>query len=124
MMFVSLLYFVVAWAFLFICESLISFVILVIVICFLFFYFFFSSRRRHTRLQGDWSSDVCSSDLLLALEILDALDRAFGLHRPDEFGDGQHVVADDFQAGALLDRDRGGARIGFEIGRASCRERG
>src|SRR5256885_5055826 len=31
--------------------------------------FFFSSRRRHTRLQGDWSSDVCSSDLyLLGLE--------------------------------------------------------
>src|SRR5256885_3080547 len=27
------------------------------------FCFFFSSRRRHTRLQGDWSSDVCSSDL-------------------------------------------------------------
>src|SRR5574337_1669011 len=25
--------------------------------------FFFSSRRRHTRLSGDWSSDVCSSDL-------------------------------------------------------------
>src|SRR5256885_8169901 len=30
--------------------------------------FFFSSRRRHTRLQGDWSSDVCSSDLLLLKE--------------------------------------------------------
>src|SRR2546426_1979230 len=30
-----------------------------------FFFFFFSSRRRHTRLQGDWSSDVCSSDLKL-----------------------------------------------------------
>ena len=30
-----------------------------------FFFFFFSSRRRHTRLQGDWSSDVCSSDLVL-----------------------------------------------------------
>src|ERR1022692_2429341 len=28
-----------------------------------YFFFFFSSRRRHTRLQGDWSSDVCSSDL-------------------------------------------------------------
>src|SRR5262249_60127196 len=26
--------------------------------------FFFSSRRRHTRLVSDWSSDVCSSDLL------------------------------------------------------------
>src|SRR2546430_12578559 len=25
--------------------------------------FFFSSRRRHTRLDCDWSSDVCSSDL-------------------------------------------------------------
>src|SRR5205807_5950799 len=25
-----------------------------------------SSRRRHTRLQGDWSSDVCSSDLPVA----------------------------------------------------------
>src|ERR1039457_5800799 len=32
------------------------------VMCVLFV-FFFSSRRRHTRLQGDWSSDVCSSDL-------------------------------------------------------------
>src|SRR5690606_39349860 len=27
--------------------------------------FFFSSRRRHTRFSRDWSSDVCSSDLLL-----------------------------------------------------------
>src|SRR5690348_17528743 len=27
------------------------------------FFFFFSSRRRHTRWTGDWSSDVCSSDL-------------------------------------------------------------
>src|SRR2546422_6487523 len=27
--------------------------------------FFFSSRRRHTRCSRDWSSDVCSSDLLL-----------------------------------------------------------
>src|SRR5256885_8609375 len=33
-----------------------------------FFFFFFSSRRRHTRLQGDWSSDVCSSDLSAASE--------------------------------------------------------
>src|SRR5690348_16593968 len=28
-------------------------------------FFFFSSRRRHTRWTGDWSSDVCSSDLNL-----------------------------------------------------------
>src|SRR2546430_11913699 len=31
---------------------------------FLFFFFFFSSRRRHTRFDCDWSSDVCSSDLM------------------------------------------------------------
>src|SRR5690242_21911673 len=29
------------------------------------FFFFFSSRRRHTRLTCDWSSDVCSSDLVI-----------------------------------------------------------
>src|SRR2546427_7490883 len=28
------------------------------------FFFFFSSRRRHTRFDCDWSSDVCSSDLM------------------------------------------------------------
>src|SRR5699024_11213847 len=34
----------------------------------LFFFFFFSSRRRHTRSKRDWSSDVCSSDLVWKLE--------------------------------------------------------
>src|SRR2546427_5388379 len=29
-----------------------------------FVFFFFSSRRRHTRFDCDWSSDVCSSDLI------------------------------------------------------------
>src|SRR5256885_9778617 len=33
--------------------------------------FFFPSRRRHTRLQGDWSSDVCSSDLAHVLLVED-----------------------------------------------------
>src|SRR5437764_11654022 len=32
--------------------------------------FFFSSRRRHTRYIGDWSSDVCSSDLSCMLDEL------------------------------------------------------
>src|SRR5204862_5216744 len=34
-----------------------------------FFCFFFSSRRRHTRSLRDWSSDVCSSDLMLEASI-------------------------------------------------------
>src|SRR6266850_3971345 len=33
-----------------------------------------SSRRRHTRLQGDWSSDVCSSDLIARFGGLVTLD--------------------------------------------------
>src|SRR5690606_41188357 len=34
--------------------------------------FFFSSRRRHTRFSRDWSSDVCSSDLLEAVGVYGA----------------------------------------------------
>src|SRR5437867_10017300 len=40
----------------------IMFFLILLCLC-MFFYFFFSSRRRHTRSYGDWSSDVCSSDL-------------------------------------------------------------
>src|SRR5256886_3613716 len=43
--------------------------VVVIVLAFvslILFFFFFSSRRRHTRFDCDWSSDVCSSDLLVA----------------------------------------------------------
>src|SRR5215813_14641861 len=33
-------------------------------------FFFFSSRRRHTRCGRDWSSDVCSSDLGIRLDVI------------------------------------------------------
>src|SRR5256885_6712568 len=88
--------------------------------------FFFSSRRRHTRLQGDWSSDVCSSDL-------------------ERHEDGAHLAAaadaDDMRIrdivcgrsrarGAPTERldevgglDPFAERIRREIGRASCREK-
>src|SRR5690348_18062527 len=36
---------------------------MVVGVCLFGLVFFFSSRRRHTRWTGDWSSDVCSSDL-------------------------------------------------------------
>src|SRR2546422_7940659 len=39
----------------------------------LWFFFFFSSRRRHTRCSRDWSSDVCSSDLLAGSLQLDRI---------------------------------------------------
>src|SRR2546421_5262282 len=35
-----------------------------------FFFFFFSSRRRHTRSDRDWSSDVCSSDLIYGFQMI------------------------------------------------------
>src|SRR5690554_7213330 len=42
----------------------------------IFFFFFFSSRRRHTRCGRDWSSDVCSSDLMF-ISIVGAMATGF-----------------------------------------------
>src|SRR3989475_598587 len=52
-------------------------------------FFFFSSRRRHTRFDCDWSSDVCSSDLVALLPgEADGLGVQRGAHL------GEDVVAD------------------------------
>src|SRR5256885_8255210 len=88
-------------------------------------FFFFSSRRRHTRLQGDWSSDVCSSDLQqLGLSLLQA---GFLLSTVQVAGMVLGLVVG-------LGADRWGLRrsmlaglllmAGAKIGRASCRGRG
>src|SRR5256885_12812935 len=89
-------------------------------------FFFFSSRRRHTRLQGDWSSDVCSSDLYatwlrenslrledLPEQPLPATDHAAVLNLQIAFG----YTHEDLRI--LL-----APMAKNEIGRASCRERG
>src|SRR6266446_9717596 len=55
---------------------------------FVSFFFFFSSRRRQTRLQGDWSSDVCSSDLRDIREIIAREGNDFGPPRRDKPGKG------------------------------------
>src|SRR5262249_57878236 len=77
-------------------------------------FFFFSSRRRHTRLVSDWSSDVCSSDLVRTVRKRDvevAPARPF-MQRPQA---GAHLTN--------LPEPRPPAVVA-EIGRASCRERG
>src|SRR5688500_19362415 len=65
--------------------------------------FFFSSRRRHTRLQGDWSSDVCSSDL--QARRLDLGDQLVGVHPPEGLLD--CLIA----AAALVDVDTSQPRL-------------
>src|SRR5437762_8023789 len=93
---------------------------------FSFFSFFFSSRRRHTRYIGDWSSDVCSSDLSRGVNPKAARLLATLLdHRIAERADLRHRDPDDV-AGLqreVVRRDETRARQQEQIGRASCRER-
>src|SRR5690606_40579907 len=94
----------------------------------------FSSRRRHTRFSRDWSSDVCSSDLVeVARAPFERAEVAI------EAGEGQELLAaawagDDSIAYLVRDADgrvslrrETGDRTDIlleEIGRASCREGG
>src|SRR2546426_3288562 len=75
------------------------------------FFFFFSSRRRHTRLQGDWSSDVCSSDLLnvgeedekgnaVVKEAHQLLKRTAGIHYVGNV-EGRDILAGHAKAGPI-----------------------
>src|SRR5258707_10720270 len=88
-----------------------------------FFFFFFSSRRRHTRYWRDWSSDVCSSDLLAGLEreqraaVVQHESLVLGHQARAESG----VVALDEGDDVPVLVHRG--QVDGEIGRASCRER-
>src|SRR5690625_7913111 len=80
--------------------------------------FFFSSRRRHTRWPRDWSSDVCSSDLVRivgVLEHIDVLVAQLPHHGVD--ADALHADACADRVDALIVADDS------KIGRASCRER-
>src|SRR5437879_3506853 len=49
-------------------------------------YFFFSSRRRHTRYIGDWSSDVCSSDLMVPFGFSQGADAVHEIESAFEIG--------------------------------------
>src|SRR5256885_11944369 len=64
--------------------------------------FFFSSRRRHTRLQGDWSSDVCSSDLGWNLEYARRMLPKLEKFEPRWLE--EPVIADDIDVYAELSR--------------------
>src|SRR3712207_2906552 len=58
------------------------------------FVFFFSSRRRHTRYWRDWSSDVCSSDLVSLLAAVVLYIFAIGVVKGFAFALGISTVID------------------------------
>src|SRR5256885_10995414 len=94
------------------------------VFMYLSYFFFFSSRRRHTRLQGDWSSDVCSSDL--SRRLLGSSRSKIEAHQ--WLGMYGPAPSHKFIRTELICVDRvpsliKHARTDLQIGRASCRER-
>src|SRR5699024_12014425 len=106
-------------------------------------YFFFSSRRRHTRSKRDWSSDVCSSDLVLQIGPVGDLEPAdlplgdLGVAQRRIHGAVEHEPADGVREVFGIDRPeerrseerregksggRGGGRVGREEKRRASRE--
>src|SRR5690606_39714478 len=87
--------------------------------------FFFSSRRRHTRFSRDWSSDVCSSDLIQELGYVDFVT---SISQPglSQITVEMHSTLRKQQMPQVWDELRrkvNDTRKLLQIGRASCRER-
>src|SRR5439155_4652499 len=90
--------------------------------------FFFSSRRRHTRWPRDWSSDVCSSDLLILAQDAGAIlliriditgfraQAEYAKRRAQQFTSHAEIEAVTSTFEML-------SKAPCKIGRASCRER-
>src|SRR5256886_5419839 len=87
--------------------------------------FFFSSRRRHTRFDCDWSSDVCSSDLLAGEQTLQVGEQAAIEQRtPEQVAEALYQVGGrDVRQSDRHEHDGAGARTPHQIGRAAGRER-
>src|SRR5690606_39474277 len=93
--------------------------------------FFFSSRRRHTRVSRDWSSDVCSSDLMPAVNIaiigggLVGASLALALQQGARERGWRIALIEPFAPGSEFQPsyDARASALAHEIGSASCRER-
>src|SRR5207247_4253890 len=93
---------------------------------------FFSSRKRHTKSSRDWSSDVCSSDLLNEQLERNRMHSIFSIreyHLARRGGSVQGEGDEQMATEATAERSHGKLRRelrfweAIEIGRASCRER-
>src|SRR5437867_6373260 len=95
--------------------------------------FFFSSRRRHTRSYGDWSSDVCSSDLpgeslveaapVQRFPAVDEVGHVVGHVEEVDISVADNLVGDRDGAAPCVADVEAHAHEFPKIGRASCRER-
>src|SRR5688500_19365319 len=95
-------------------------------------FFVVSIRRRHTRLQGDWSSDVCSSDLAIITVVMIRyyVILLFTLSSASAFS--QPRLKLDSLLSVLKQTAKSQTKIDLyeqicwfhKIGRASCREKG
>src|SRR5690606_39630848 len=92
--------------------------------------FFFSSRRRHTRFSRDWSSDVCSSDLIAPMDAWmggigeDDVIGIAGAYKMRKSTLKRNIVlkvAEDGGSAAVCMLESNATMV--KIGRASCRER-
>src|SRR5688500_20177657 len=81
--------------------------------------FYLSSRRRHSRLQGDCSSDVCSSDLAPCASSYTDTARLDAADAPGAVAKQKDVPGEALDGEIFID----GTDEGLEIGRASCRVR-
>src|SRR5262245_62611888 len=93
--------------------------------------FLFSSRGRHTSCLSDWSSDVCSSDLVAMVSVVVATPQPMSSHRPLRSAEGisgtcRNRVSSKRARVIAVDRPphaRATVNASAEIGRAAWRER-
>src|ERR1039457_2113345 len=85
---------------------------------------FFSSRRRHMRLQGDWSSDVCSSDLPCL--ILVSGPRPVAIFQGRRIGTGTDLwrLWDERRPGELSDEAWSGLESALTLRKGTCNTMG
>src|SRR5258707_11606318 len=89
----------------------------------IFIFFFFSSRRRHTRYWRDWSSDVCSSDLVGKICPTRQTFPANVARFSEREGRPQSAMVVLTHSSGNASRRLAIRQRLIEIGRASCRER-
>src|SRR3546814_1005382 len=88
------------------------------------YFFFFKQKTAYEMRISDWSSDVCSSDLVREHGVVEREEGEFRLRRGFEIPAGARVVmVEDIVTTGLSSRECLTAIRAHQIGRASCRER-